>query len=67
MALKYKFNLKDINLEDFRVYLLALFNAFLPKKKINNIDELEVFIQSHFKILLFFRFHILMCIQIIKN
>ena len=33
MALKYKFNLKDINLEDFRVYLLALFNAFLPKKK----------------------------------
>jgi hypothetical protein len=46
MALKYKFNLKDINLEDFRVYLLALFNAFLPKKKIKNIDELEVFIQK---------------------
>ena len=46
MALKYKFNLKDINLEDFRVYLLALFKAFIPKKKISNIDELEVFIQK---------------------
>ena len=46
MALKYKFNLKDIKLEDFRVYLLALFKAFIPKKKINNIDELEVFIQK---------------------
>ena len=46
MVLKYKFNLKDIKLEDFRVYLLALFKAFIPKKKINNIDELEVFIQK---------------------
>jgi len=46
MALKYKFNLKDIKLEDFRVYLLALFKAFIPKKKISNIDELEVFIQK---------------------
>ena len=46
MALKYRFNLKDIKLEDFRVYLLALFKAFIPKKKISNIDELEVFIQK---------------------
>ena len=46
MALKYKFNLKDINLEDFRVYLFALFKAFLPKKKIKNINELESFIQK---------------------
>ena len=46
MALKYKFNLKNIKLEDFRVYLLALFKAFIPKKKISNIDELEVFIQK---------------------
>jgi hypothetical protein len=46
MALKYKFNLKNIKLEDFRVYLLALFKAFIPKKKISNINELEVFIQK---------------------
>ena len=46
MALKYKFNLKDIKLEDFRVYILALFKAFIPKKKISNINELEVFIQK---------------------
>jgi|TARA_Y100000389_G_scaffold197407_1_gene231948 hypothetical protein len=46
MALKYKFNFKDINLEDFRVYLFALFKAFLPKKKIKNINELESFIQK---------------------
>ena len=38
MALKYKFKLKDIKLEDFKVYLFALFKAFLPKKKIKNIE-----------------------------
>ena len=46
MALKYKFNLKDITLDDFRVYLFALFKAILPKKKIKNIDDLESFIQK---------------------
>ena len=46
MALKYKFNLKDIKLEDFKIYLFSLFKAFLPKKKIKNIDDLEVFIQN---------------------
>ena len=46
MALKYRFNLKDIKLEDFKVYLLALFKAFIPKKKIKNIDQLENFIQT---------------------
>ena len=46
MALKYKFNLKDITLNDFRVYLFALFKAILPKKKIKNIDDLESFIQK---------------------
>ena len=46
MALKYKFNLKDIKLEDFRVYLFALFKALLPKKKIKNLDDLESFIQK---------------------
>ena len=46
MALKYKFNIKDIKLEDFKVYLFSLFKAFLPKKKIKNIDDLESFIQK---------------------
>jgi len=46
MSLKYKFNIKDIKLEDFKVYLFSLFKAFLPKKKIKNIDDLEIFIQN---------------------
>ena len=46
MALKYRFNIKDIRLEDFKVYLFSLFKAFLPKKKIKNIDDLEIFIQN---------------------
>ena len=46
MTLKYKFNLKDINLEDFKVYLFSLFKAFLPKKKIKNINDLKSFIQK---------------------
>ena len=46
MALKYKFNIKDIKLEDFKVYLFSLFKAFLPKKKIKNIVDLENFIQN---------------------
>ena len=46
MVLKYRFNLKDIKLEDFKVYLLAMFKAILPKKKINNLYDLEDFIQK---------------------
>ncbi len=46
MVLKYKFNLKDIKLEYFKIYLFSLFKAFLPKKKIKNIEELEIFIQN---------------------
>ena len=46
MTLKYKFNLKDINLEDFKVYLFSLFKVFLPKKKIKNLDDLKSFIQK---------------------
>ena len=46
MALKYRFNLKDITLKDFRIYLLALFKGILPKKKIKNLDDLENFIQK---------------------
>jgi hypothetical protein len=44
--LKYKLKLKDIKLEDFRVYLFALFKGILPKKKIKNIDDLKSFIQK---------------------
>jgi len=43
---KYKLSLKDLSFKDFKVYLLALFNAFIPKKKIKNLDELENFIQT---------------------
>ena len=46
MALKYRFNLKDIKLEDFKVYLVAMFKGILPKKKIKNIDDLKQFIQQ---------------------
>ena len=44
--LKYKLKIKDIKLEDFRVYLLALFKGILPKKKIKNIEDLKLFIQK---------------------
>ena len=46
MALKYKLKLKDVKLEDFKVYLFALFKAILPKKKIKNINDLKSFIQK---------------------
>ncbi|MDA9604586.1 esterase [Candidatus Pelagibacter sp.] len=44
--LKYKLKLKDVKLEDFRVYLFALFKGILPKKKIKNIEDLRSFIQK---------------------
>jgi len=44
--LKYKLKIKDVKLEDFKVYLLALFKGILPKKKIKNIDDLKSFIQK---------------------
>ena len=46
MALKYKFNLKDISVQDFKVYFLGMFKSILPKKKIKNLSELESFIQK---------------------
>ena len=49
MALKYRFNFKDlknITLDDIRIYFFALFKAILPKKKIRNINDLETFIQN---------------------
>ncbi len=48
MTLKYKFNLKDINLEDFKVYLFSLFKAFLPKKKLKILKTLQnLFKKNH--------------------
>ena len=43
---KYKLTWRDLSLNDFKVYLFALFKAFIPKKKISNLDELEIFIQE---------------------
>ena len=43
---KYKLSWKDVTWNDFKIYLFALFKAFIPKKKINNLDELENFIQT---------------------
>ena len=43
---KYKLTWKDLSWNDFKIYLFALFKAFIPKKKISNLDELENFIQS---------------------
>ena len=44
--LKYKLKLKDVKLEDFKVYLFALFKGILPKKKIRNNEDLKSFIQK---------------------
>ena len=38
--------MKDVKLEDFKVYLFALFKAILPKKKIKNIEDLKSFVQK---------------------
>ena len=35
-----------MSLDDFKVYLFSLFKAFIPKKKISNLDDLENFIQT---------------------
>ena len=43
---KYKLTWRDIKLEDFKTYLFAMFKAFIPKKKIKTLDELEQFIQT---------------------
>ncbi len=44
--LKYRLKFKDVKLEDFKVYLFALFKAILPKKKIKNIEDLKLFIKK---------------------
>ena len=43
---KNKFTWRDLSLNDFKVYLFSLFKAFIPKKKIRNLDDLENFIQT---------------------
>ena len=43
---KYKLTWRDVKLEDFKTYLFAMFKAFIPKKKIKTLDELEQFIQT---------------------
>ena len=43
---KKKFTWRDLSLNDFKVYFFSLFKAFIPKKKIKNLDELENFIQT---------------------
>ncbi len=43
---KYKLSWKDLSWNDFKIYLFALFKAFIPKKKIKNLDDLETFIQT---------------------
>jgi len=43
---KYKLSWRDLSWNDFKIYLFALFKAFVPKKKISNLDELENFIQT---------------------
>ena len=43
---KYKLSWRDISFDDFKVYLFAMFRAFIPKKKIKDLNELEHFIQT---------------------
>tara|TARA_B100000900_G_C20326990_1_gene612582 strand:+ start:124 stop:747 length:624 start_codon:yes stop_codon:yes gene_type:complete len=43
---KYKLTWKDLSWNDFKIYLFALFKAFVPRKSLTNIDELEDFIQT---------------------
>ena len=43
---KYKLTWKDLSWSDFKIYLFALFKAFIPKKKLTDLNELENFIQT---------------------
>ena len=43
---KKNFTWKDLSLSDFKIYFFSLFKAFIPKKKIRNLNDLENFIQS---------------------
>jgi len=43
---KYKLTWRDLSWRDFKIYLFSLFKAFIPKRKISNLDDLENFIQT---------------------
>tara|TARA_B100001063_G_scaffold53874_1_gene47907 strand:- start:2564 stop:3187 length:624 start_codon:yes stop_codon:yes gene_type:complete len=43
---KKKFTWRDLSFDDFKIYFFSLFKAFIPKKKIRSIDDLEKFIQT---------------------
>ncbi|WP_440937271.1 esterase [Candidatus Pelagibacter sp.] len=43
---KYKLTWRDLKFSDFKIYLFGLFKAFIPKKKLNNLNDLEEFIQT---------------------
>ena len=43
---KYKLTWKDLSWSDFKVYVFALFKAFIPKGKIDNLDKLKYVITS---------------------
>ena len=43
---KYKFTWRDLKFSDFKVYLFGLFKAFIPKKKLKDLNDLEEFIQT---------------------
>ena len=43
---KYKLTWKDLSWDDFKTYIFALFKAFIPKKNLSNLDDLEEFIQT---------------------
>ena len=43
---KYKLTWKDLSWNDFKIYLFSLFKAFVPKKRIKDLDDLENFIQT---------------------
>ena len=43
---KYRLTWKDLSWNDFKIYLFALFKAFIPKKKIKDFNDLENFIKT---------------------
>jgi hypothetical protein len=43
---KFKLTWRDLSLNDFKVYFFSLFKAFIPKSKIQNLDQLEECIQT---------------------
>ncbi len=44
--IKKKFTWRDLSLNDFKIYFFSLFKAFIPKKKIKNLEDIENFIQT---------------------